>query len=38
VLSADEAGTVYWTIVVCTGLSIVLHGITASPFTRRLGL
>jgi sodium/hydrogen antiporter len=38
VLSADEAGTVYWTIVVCAGLSIVLHGITASPFARRLGL
>jgi sodium/hydrogen antiporter len=38
VLSADEAGTVYWTIVVCAGLSIVLHGITASPLARRLGV
>jgi NhaP-type Na+/H+ or K+/H+ antiporter len=37
-LSPDEGGMVYWTVIVCVGLSIVLHGITASPFARRLGL
>ena len=38
VLSPNDAGAVYWTIVVCVGLSIMLHGITASPLARRLGM
>ena len=36
VLSASEATTLYWTVVVCVGVSIVVHGISASPLSRRL--
>jgi NhaP-type Na+/H+ or K+/H+ antiporter len=38
VLSGAEAEIVYWTTAACVGLSIVLHGITASPLSRRIGL
>jgi sodium/hydrogen antiporter len=37
VLTASEASVVYWTVIVCTGISIVAHGITSTPLTRRLG-
>jgi NhaP-type Na+/H+ or K+/H+ antiporter len=36
VLTAAEATTLYWTVVVCVGVSIVVHGITATPLTKRL--
>lgn len=36
VLSTDEARTVFWTVAVCIVVSIVAHGVTASPLTRRL--
>lgn len=37
-LSAGEAEVLYWTTVACAGVSIVLHGITATPLSRRVGL
>lgn len=41
VLSAGEAAVVYWTVVVCVGVSIVLHGLSSTPakhaLERRLG-
>ena len=37
-LSVHETQLVYWTVIVCAGLSIVLHGVTATPIVRRLGL
>jgi sodium/hydrogen antiporter len=37
-LAAHEAELVYWTVIVCAGMSIVLHGVTATPLVRRLGL
>lgn len=36
VLTAREELVIYWTVIVCTGISIVLHGITATPLTERL--
>ncbi len=36
VLSADEATTVLWTVVVVVMVSIVVHGVTGAPLTRRL--
>lgn len=36
VLTADEASLIYWTVICCTGVSIVLHGISATPAARRL--
>ena len=38
VLSATEATTIYWTAIVCVGASIVVHGLTATPASRKLGL
>lgn len=38
VLTESEASIVYWTVIVCAGFSIVAHGITSTPLTRRLGL
>ena len=35
VLSDAETSTVYWTAAVCVVASIVVHGVTAAPFTRR---
>jgi sodium/hydrogen antiporter len=35
-MSAGEASIVYWTVLVCVGVSIIVHGITATPATRRL--
>lgn len=37
-LAAGEAELVYWTVVACTGASIVVHGVTATPVVKRLGL
>lgn len=36
VLTDSEASIVYWTMIVCAGISIVVHGITSTPLTRRL--
>ena len=38
VFSSAEAETIYWTVVVCAGVSIILHGLTATPASRALGL
>lgn len=38
VLTASEATTIYWTVIACVGLSIVLHGLSTTPASRRLGL
>lgn len=38
VLEPSEAELVYWSVIVCVGLSIILHGITARPAARRVGL
>ena len=35
-MSPGDASIVYWTVLVCVGLSIVVHGTTATPVTRRL--
>jgi sodium/hydrogen antiporter len=35
VLTDSESRIIYWTVVVCVGLSIVAHGITSTPVTRR---
>jgi sodium/hydrogen antiporter len=35
VLSAHETAVVVWTTIVCVGISIVVHGIAATPLTRR---
>ncbi len=35
---AGESTALYWTVVVCAGISIVLHGLTATPASRALGL
>lgn len=36
VLTADEASVIYWTVIVCTGVSIIVHGISAAPAARKL--
>ena len=38
VLTTADASLVYWTVIVCTGLSIIAHGLTATPASRRLRL
>ncbi len=35
-LNATEGERLYWTVIVCAGISIIVHGITASPLSRRL--
>lgn len=37
-LTASEATTLYWTVIVCVGLSIILHGLSTTPASRRIGL
>jgi NhaP-type Na+/H+ or K+/H+ antiporter len=37
-LTAAEATTIYWTVIVCVGLSILLHGLSTTPASRRIGL
>ena len=36
VLAAGEAETVMWTAVAVVAVSIVVHGVTGTPLTRRL--
>jgi sodium/hydrogen antiporter len=36
ILSPDEAQTLFWTVAACVVVSIVVHGITATPLERRL--
>ena len=31
VLAVDEASRIYWTIVLCVGVSILVHGFTGRP-------
>jgi NhaP-type Na+/H+ or K+/H+ antiporter len=35
-LAVEEATTIYWTVIVCAGVSILVHGITATPLSHRL--
>lgn len=35
-LSSDEAQTLFWTVAACVVVSIVVHGVTATPLERRL--
>ena len=36
VLAAGEAETIMWTVVAVVAVSIVAHGVTGTPLTRRL--
>ena len=36
VLTKQEEATVFWTVIVCVGVSILVHGVSASPLSRRL--
>ncbi len=36
ILSNDEAQTLFWTVTACIVVSIVVHGVTATPLSRRL--
>lgn len=36
VLPDDDARTLFWTVAFCIVVSIVVHGVTAAPFARRL--
>ncbi|HUR87064.1 MAG TPA: cation:proton antiporter [Solirubrobacteraceae bacterium] len=36
ILSSDEAQTLFWTVTACIVVSIVVHGVTATPLSRRL--
>ena len=38
VLDPHEAELVYWSVIVCVGISILLHGVTSRPAARRIGL
>jgi NhaP-type Na+/H+ or K+/H+ antiporter len=38
VLRPAEMTTIYWTVVVCVGISIIVHGLSGAPATRRMGL
>jgi len=35
VLAPDEIVTIVWTVIVCVGVSLVVHGVTAAPLARR---
>jgi NhaP-type Na+/H+ or K+/H+ antiporter len=35
-LALQEKQLIFWTTVVVVGLSIVLHGLTAAPFAKRI--
>jgi sodium/hydrogen antiporter len=35
-LSVDESRSLFWTVAACVVASIVVHGVTATPLTRRL--
>ena len=36
ILSVDESRNLFWTVAACIVVSVVLHGATASPLSRRL--
>ena len=36
VLAADEATRIFWTVAACIVASVIVHGVTATPFSRRL--
>ncbi|CAN5121693.1 hypothetical protein BH20ACT16_BH20ACT16_11180 [soil metagenome] len=36
ILSVDEAQSLFWTVAACVVTSIVVHGLTATPLSRRL--
>ena len=36
ILSVDEARSLFWTVAACVIASIVVHGVTAAPLSRRL--
>jgi sodium/hydrogen antiporter len=36
VVPKDEARTLFWTVAFCIVVSIVVHGVTAAPFAKRL--
>ena len=36
ILSAEESQTLFWTVAACVVVSIVVHGVTAAPLSRRL--
>ena len=36
ILSVDESRMLFWTVVACVVASIVVHGVTATPLSRRL--
>ena len=37
-LAPDEAELVYWSVIACVGVSILLHGVTSRPAASRIGL
>lgn len=36
ILSVEESRTLFWTVLACVAVSIVVHGVTAAPLSRRL--
>ena len=36
ILSADEARSIFWTVAACIVASVIAHGVTAAPLSRRL--
>ncbi len=36
ILSADEARSIFWTVAACVVASVIVHGVTATPLSRRL--
>lgn len=36
VLSPSEETTIVWTVIACIAVSVIVHGVTASPLSRRL--
>ena len=36
VLSADDARSIFWTVAACVVVSVIVHGVTATPLNRRL--
>ena len=35
-LTEADGELIYWTVIVCAGISIIAHGVTATPLSRRL--
>jgi NhaP-type Na+/H+ or K+/H+ antiporter len=36
ILSADEARSIFWIVAACVVVSVIVHGVTATPLSRRL--